>query len=142
MLKWCTSASVYALGEAIGAHIRKEPVDAHRLGRTVVSGATADTVFLRFFHKMVDKKLPAPLLRVVAEQAIYAPCSNAAYLTLAKGSFSWEYKDWETLYVRDCTFWPFVSYIGYRFVPLRTRWLYVSFATLGWNTWRSTVVQN
>ena len=94
-------------------------------------GATADAVVLRAFHTVVETRLPSPVFRMMAEQIMYAPFSNTAYLTMAR-RFEWTFDDFVHLYSRDCGFWSVASYLGYRYVPLRVRYLYVSGATLCW----------
>ena len=107
-----------------------------------MTGATGDAVFLRAFHRTVERRLPSPFLRMVAEQALYSPPSNAAYLTVARGGLDWTAQDWWRVYRNDCAFWPFASFVGYRFVPFSIRYLYVSFASLVWGAWRSALVPN
>lgn len=139
--RWCTCASVYLVGENIGAWLRDEPVDPTRVTRTTLVGATTDAFVLRSFHRVVDRRLPSPFLRMLAEQSMYAPLSNMGYLTLVHGR-QWEWDEWRRVYARDCLFWPVASYIGYRYVPFPQRYLYVSFATLVWTTGRSAWVHN
>jgi hypothetical protein len=138
MLKrWVACASIYGSGEVLCNYLTKREHDAERTSRVVIWGATVDSVFLRGFHHLVERRLPNPVLRVACEQLCYSPLSNAAYLTNVKQGFSWSIDDWVRLYSRDCLFWPGVSYMGYRLVPLRVRFLYISTASLAWNVWRS-----
>ena len=103
-------------------------------------GACADVFCLRQFHFFVETNLSSPVKRMLAEQLVYSPLSNAGYLYLAKGS-EWSLDEWAKVYMRDWSFWPLASYVGYRFVPVHSRYLYISFATLAWNSWRSMLVK-
>lgn len=134
------SACMYAVGETVGHFARDEDsIDIWRCIQAISIGAFADVFLLRRFHFLVEKKLPRPILRTIAEQLIYSPFSNAGYLTIARG-VTWTFDDWTRIYMRDLSFWPVASFIGYRFVPVRSRYLYVSFASLVWNSWRSSLV--
>ena len=139
--RWCTCASVYLVGETAGAWLRDEALDPPRVARTTFVGATADALLLRSFHRAVDRRLPSPFRRMLAEQCLYSPLSNMGYLTLVHG-MKWEWEEWRRVYARDCLFWPVASYIGYRYVPFPTRYLYVSMATLVWTTGRSAIVKS
>ena len=131
---------MYAIGETVGHVGRGDTIfDVRRCIQTITIGAFADVFLLRRFHFMVERKLPFPFMRTLAEQLLYSPLSNAGYLTIARG-ISWTFDDWTRVYLRDWSFWPVASYIGYRFVPVGSRYLYVSFATLVWNSWRATLV--
>ena len=138
--RWVASAAMYVVGETAGAYMDERSPEPLRLLSVAATGATADSVVLRAFHFAVEKRLPTPLLRTLAEQALYAPMSNAGYLTLAHGGWHWTRQEYAQLYLRDCSFWTGVSFIGYKFVPLHIRYLYVSGATLVWNSWRSSLV--
>lgn len=137
--RWLSSACVYVFGESTGACLDDRTLSLDRIATVATFGATADAVALRAFHVAVETRLPSPLFRMLAEQVMYAPFSNTAYLTMAKKT-DWTFDDFTRLYSRDCSFWSVASYVGYRYVPLRIRYLYVSGATLCWNTWRSSLV--
>ena len=137
--RWFSSAAVYVFGESTGAYLDQRAPAASRVAAVATFGATADAVALRAFHVAVETRLPSPLFRMIAEQVLYAPVSNTAYLTLTKKT-NWTIDDFARLYSRDCGFWGVASYVGDRYVPLRVRYLYVSGATLCWNTWRSSLV--
>lgn len=138
--RWLACAGIYSGGELICNYITQRPRDYDRTLRIVAWGSTADSIFLRRFHHIVERRLPNPLLRMACEQLCYSPVSNASYLTIVKQGFSWTFDDWAHVYTHDCTFWPLVSFIGYRLVPLPARFLYVSTASLVWNVWRSANV--
>ncbi len=140
LLHWLACASIYGCGEIICNYTTHRSHDPNRTVRIVAWGATADSIFLRRFHHIVERRLPNPLLRMACEQMCYSPVSNASYLTIARQGLSWTFDDWARIYTRDCVFWPIVSYMGYRLVPLRARFLYVSTASLVWNVWRSANV--
>ena len=139
--RWLSSAGVYVLGESTGAWMDNRSPTLDRVATVATFGATADAVVLRAFHTVVETRLPSPVFRMMAEQIMYAPFSNTAYLTMAR-RFEWTFDDFVHLYSRDCGFWSVASYLGYRYVPLRVRYLYVSGATLCWNTWRSSLVSS
>ena len=143
MLKrWCTSAFLYGSGEILCDKISKRDPDTARTTRTVVFGATGDAICLRAFHKVVDTHIKFPFVRMLSEQLLYSPFSNMSYLTIVKQGFDWNLSEFVTVYKNDCMYWPFVSYIGYKFVPFHIRYAYVSTASLVWNTWRSGLVRN
>ena len=135
--RWASSASVYLFGESIGSRLDDRDIDPKRVASVVSLGATADALCLRAFHVAVESRLPSPIFRTLAEQVMYAPCSNSGYLWVTRGRWTWH--DFQELYARDCTFWSIASYAGYKWVPLRVRYLYVSGASLVWNTWRSSL---
>ena len=138
--RWLACASIYAGGEYICATITDRACDEKRTARVICYGATADSIVLRRFHHIVERRIPHPFFRMVCEQLCYSPLSNATYMTVATGGFSWTAHDWARIYATDCCFWPMVSFMGYRFVPVRSRFLYVSAASLVWNVWRSSNV--
>ena len=135
--RWLISASVYTVGECLACSLVPRPVDITRVFTVAVSGATADSIFLRTFHRTVDARLPSPIVRTLSEQCMYAPLSNAAYLTITHPH--WDVHDWWTLYSTDCMYWPVMSYIGYRYIEFNRRYLYVSMATVVWTTWRGSM---
>jgi len=141
MRRWVASASVYVVAEMLGAHIEGRQPTKERVVPVAMMGATGDALCLRSFHYAVERCLPHPILRTLAEQALYAPVSNTAYLTLAKRGLDWDFQDFKSLYLRDCAFWSVASYAGYSLVPFHVRYLYVSGASLLWSTWRSTLVK-
>lgn len=138
--RWLACAGIYASGEYICGKIKARNHSAERTARVVCYGATTDSIFLRRFHYIVERRIPNPLLRMACEQLLYSPVSNMSYLTVATGGFSWSFQDWARIYSADCMFWPFISFVGYRFIPVRVRFLYVSAASLAWNVWRSSNV--
>ena len=140
--RWFTSASIYLVGETVANWACDRPSDHGRTLRATAMGATGDAILLRGFQGIVERRVPNPLLRTMAEQLVYSPLSNGAYLTVARGGMGWTLKDWWRVYRNDCAFWPMASYIGYRFVPFHVRYLYVSGCSLLWGTWRSTIVSN
>lgn len=139
-LQWCLSAIMYGGGEVCSSILFSNSLSCDRLGKSILFGATTDALFLRHFHKIVDKKIPSPLFRMICDQTICAPLYNTGYLTLVKG-FSWKFDDFLQVYKRDIMFWPCVSFLGYRYIPTRQRYLYVSAMTMVWNTWRASLVQ-
>ena len=138
--RWAASASVYTLGECISCCLVDRPLDPVRVAKVAGFGGLGDSLAMRTFHRTVDRRIPSPFVRMLTEQCLYAPVSNAAYLTAVK-SWEWTAKDWWDIYSTDCTFWPAVSFLGYKYVCLERRYVYVSVATVVWNTWRSTIVE-
>lgn len=141
--RWSLSLTMYVAGELVADRVARRPTDPARVARIATVGATGDALLLRGFHGVVDRRLPNPLLRTVAEQLLFAPCADAGYLTLRHGSWSrWSWDEFRDVYVRDLAFWPVVSYCGYRFVPLQRRFLWVTGATLVWNSLRSSAAHD
>lgn len=138
--RWAASASVYVVAELLGARLESREPTKERVLSVAALGATGDALCLRGFHYAVDRCLPHPILRTLAEQALYAPVSNSSYLTIANRGLHWDFEDFKRLYVRDCAFWSVASYVGYSFVPFQVRYLYVSGSSLFWSTWRSSLV--
>ena len=143
LLRWGLSFSIYGTAEILGAYVDPSDrvVNTRRAVTTAGLGAFADAFILRAFHMSIDRRIPSPLLRTLCDQATMAPMYNMGYLTIARGT-QWNVKDFWHLYRRDCLFWPFASYIGYRFIPCNHRYLYVSGATLLWSTYRASLVRD
>ena len=141
MIRWLSSASIYGISETMSVYLTEtEPVYIN-IAKTIIGGATADSMFMRYFHINIDNKIQSPLKRMLIEQVTCAPLYDAGYLTLNNG-LSWNFNDWWNIYQKDCMFWPGASYIGYRFVPTYKRYLYVSSASLFWSTWRASITKN
>ena len=135
--RWLSSAAMYLSAEYLAAHLQDKPPDKQRVARVTVAGATGDAVCLRAFHGVVDRRLPNPLLRTLAEQTLYAPWSTAGYLTVVRTNTQWTWDDFWMLYQRDMAFWGCTSFLGYRYVPRTSRFLYISTASAVFNTWRA-----
>lgn len=140
MLRWLASAGMYTIGEVTGARLQNHPPDPERVARVTVLGATGDAVCLRAFHGVVERRLPSPLFRTMCEQVCYAPLSTAGYLTVARGDWTWTRGEFVDIFQRDMAFWGCTSYVGYRFVPLGHRYLYISAASVVFNMWRASLV--
>lgn len=133
---------MYVAGEIVGAHLSGEAPEPRRVVTVTALGATGDAVCLRAFHAVMDRRVPVAALRVVCEQVAYAPLSTGAYLSVVRGGWSsWDWDEFRTLYLRDMMFWSGTSYAGYRLVPLTHRYLFISAASLVWNTWRSALTR-
>lgn len=139
-LRFGLSASMYAGGEVAADWWSHRRSDGRRVARVAVAGATGDALLLSQFHRVVDRRLPSPLARVIGEQLLYAPAADAAYLTLRHGSVGrWTWDEFRDVYAHDLAFWPAASWVGYRFVPLERRFLWVTACSLAWNTIRGSV---
>jgi hypothetical protein len=141
MKRWCISASIYACSEVLSSYLSNRDISKDRAFRTVLCGATADSVLLRAYHIGIDSRIKSPVVRMGIEQICIAPFYDAGYLTVVNGN-SWSLNDWWEIYKHDCCFWPIVSYAGYRFVPTKTRYIYVSCMSLVWSTWRASHVES
>ena len=141
MNRWCISASIYTCSEILSSYISERPFSKDRAIRTVACGATADSLLIRAYHIGIDQRIKSPLIRMSLEQIFIAPFYDAGYLTIVQG-LSWSFDDFWKIYKHDCCFWPMVSYAGYRFVPTKTRYIYVSLMSLVWSTWRASNVES
>ena len=141
LLRWGLSFSIYGTAEILGAYV--DPSDrvanTQRAITTAGLGAFADAFILRTFHMAIDRRIPSPVIRTICEQATVAPMYNMGYLTIVRRT-EWNVQDFWQLYRRDCLFWPFASYLGYRFISANHRYLYVSSASLFWSTYRASLV--
>lgn len=143
LLRWGLSFSIYGTAEILGAYVDPPDrvVNTQRAVTTAGLGAFADAFILRAFHMSIDRRIPSPVMRTLCDQLMMSPMYNIGYLTIARGT-KWNVQDFWELYRRDCLFWPFASYLGYRFISANHRYLYVSGATLFWSTYRASLVRD
>jgi hypothetical protein len=138
--RWLSSGAIYMGSEMLSSQITKKSLSKEDTTKVVVAGATADSILLRKFHFIIDKKFKSPLVRMTCEQIIVAPVYDSAYLMLRTNS--WSFNEWWKIYKTDCVFWPFASFIGYKYVKTNHRFLYVSSMSMLWNTMRSTMISS
>mmetsp|Transcript_9917 Transcript_9917/g.13570 ORF Transcript_9917/g.13570 Transcript_9917/m.13570 type:complete len:149 (+) Transcript_9917:497-943(+) len=110
----------------------------------------------RFLDKIIGNSMKnkvGVVLKVFADQLVYAPLSILAFFSFAavleneKSSDAIDalvvkvkFNFLHTL-IADCTMWPLVNAINFRFIPLNYRPSFVGLAQLIWQTYLSTAAR-
>jgi len=107
------------------------------------------------WYKILDNKLPhldtkSIIKKVAADQLIFGPIFNAAFLALMpvlERKSTTEAIDnvkekFVTVYAVECAVWPIFQAINFRYISPANRVLFVSILTIPWNTFLSFVEHN
>eukprot|EP01038_Epipyxis_sp_PR26KG_P011342 gene11342-15207_t len=136
-------------------------IDYSRMVQTGTLGIFMNGVTLHFWYKSLDRVVgsklnanAAVICKVIADQVIYAPFAIVAFFSYGcitnnnthgkaiavhnrivdklRNSFL-------TTYLADCTMWPMVNAITFKFIPLVYRPSFVGIAQIIWQTYMSCV---
>ena len=68
MIRWLSSASIYGISETVSVYLTETDPVYVNIAKTIIGGATADSMFMRYFHINIDSKIQSPLKRMCIEQ--------------------------------------------------------------------------
>lgn len=124
------SLAIYLLSEGIHYIFTGNCDNAQK---RILFGSLVDSVLMRKFHKYVDSKAISSIQKMILEQVAVAPIVGSGFLLLHDNFDIYNLRD---IYMDDCKFWPFASFLGYRFVSTHYRYLYTGTASVIWNNYR------
>ncbi|VUC26542.1 unnamed protein product, partial [Clonostachys rosea] len=145
-----TTAILFATGDVIAQQlVEKRGVEKHDVSRTgrmflyVVFGPAA-TQWYKFLSRriVIQNRAVQLVCRVMCDQVVFAPISNAAFLTsmaLLEGTSPREKlsKNYWAALKMNYMIWPAVQTVNFSFVPLQYQLLFVNGVSVGWNTFLS-----
>lgn len=130
ILIYSKSIGIYLLSEGIHFGLTGNYDNAPK---RILFGSFVDSVLMRKFHTYIDTKAISSVQKMILEQVTIAPLVGSGFLLLHNNFSVYNLKD---IFMDDCKFWPFASFLGYRFVSTNHRYLYNGFASVIWNNYR------
>jgi hypothetical protein len=134
-------------------------IDIARSAKMGVLGVALNGFCLHGWYRLLDrafgrqkgKSWNSVLPKMVADQIVYAPFADAAFLVWAAvlrgGSPETIYNNAKNnldhsfvrAFIVDCQVWPLANLVGFRFVPTNYRPTYIGVIQLGWQAYMSSI---
>jgi len=136
-----------------------ESYDFHRVVHTAALGAVMNGMTLFSWYSFLDRALGTCMkskstvfLKMAADQIFYAPLAIAAFF-MSSSVYRSNYNSEKSVpmfegmmsdsflstYGADCSVWPALNFITFRYVPLHMRPAFVSCCQLVWQSYMSSV---
>jgi protein Mpv17 len=163
----CTGLCTFALGDVFSQTIRDDhrglsdkpkTVDYQQSARVGGLGFLMNGVFLPNWYNFLDRVLgnsmkskTSMLMKVAADQFIYAPFTIASYFGFSSYIHNGDMKNRKDIFVDrvahslfptwlvDCTIWPLANAVNFHFVPLIFRPIFTAVVQLVWQTYLAFV---
>ena len=129
-LVYFRSVSIYTFSEFFHYTLTGDNENAPQ---RILFGSFVDSVLMRRFHRFIDLRPLSSLQKMTLEQLTIAPLVGSGFLLLHD---NFTMKNLGNIFLDDCKFWPFASFLGYRYVSTHYRYLYIGFASIIWNNYR------
>jgi protein Mpv17 len=157
LVKACTSLIGFSVGDFLAQKfVSKSPeFDYYRLARMASFGFLFHGTISHFFYNKLEDVIPGtttiPIIKkVFTDQVLWAPIFTFVYLTwmgvtsgLSPAAVGEKIKtDLIKGVVGSWSVWPLVHAIGFKFVPLRQRLLYINCIQIGYNVFLSMLGSN
>ncbi|KAG5180671.1 hypothetical protein JKP88DRAFT_200276 [Tribonema minus] len=157
LTKACTSLVGFSVGDTLAQKFvaKGERFDYQRLARMAAFGFMFHGTISHFFYNKLDEVIPGktPLAiaqKVFTDQVLWAPIFTFVYLTwmgvtsgLSPPEVGEKIKtDLVKGVVGSWSVWPLVHAIGFKFVPLEQRLLYINCIQIGYNVFLSVLGSN
>jgi len=157
LTKACTSLVGFSVGDTLAQKFvaKGQKFDYHRLARMAAFGFLFHGTISHFFYNKLDAVIPGktPLAiaeKVFTDQVLWAPIFTFIYLTwmgvtsgLSPAQVGDKIKnDLVKGVVGSWSVWPLVHAVGFKFVPLEQRLLYINCIQIGYNVFLSMLGSN
>ena len=156
----CTGFVTFSLGDVIAQKLESgnKVLDLKRSMKVGVLGFVMNGMFLTRWFDYLDRVVGTCMhtkanvvIKVIADQLVYAPLAIMAYFSYATATLSKSpngadsaflskmVDDFWPTFAADCTIWPVANVVNFRYVPLMYRASFTSFVALIWQTYLSVV---